>query len=107
MDDKAFAASLKKCEARLTELAGGLGDRVTIVADTLAAPEKQLQLAVHTLRLDQMNFVVEAADAACAEVTFVEATSSEELSRVLVPVQIFRGELAPARDALADAERYL
>ena len=106
-DDKAFAASLKKCEARLTELAGGLGDRVTIVADTLAAPEKQLQLAVHTLRLDQMNFVVEAADAACAEVTFVEATSSEELSRVLVPVQIFRGELAPARDALADAERYL
>ena len=57
--------------------------------------------------LDQMNFVVEAADAACAEVTFVEATSSEELSRVLVPVQIFRAELAPARDALADAEKYL
>jgi hypothetical protein len=106
-DSKAFAASLKKCEARLTELAGGLGDRVSIVAETLAAPEKQLRLAVHTLRLDQMNFVVEAADAACAEVTFVEATSSEELSRVLVPVQIFRAELAPARDALADAEKYL
>jgi hypothetical protein len=106
-DDAALAASLKKCEARLTELAGGLGDRVAIVAETLAAPEKQLALAVHTLRLDQMNFVVEAADAACAEVTFVEATSSEELSRVLVPVQIFRGELAPARDALADAEKLL
>jgi len=106
-DNQALAASLKKCEARLTELAGGLGDRVAIVADTLAAPEKQLQLAVHTLRLDQMNFVVEAADAACTEVTFVEATSSEELSRVLVPVQIFRAELGPARDALADAEKYL
>jgi len=62
---------------------------------------------VRRLRLDQMNFVVEAADAACAEITFVEATSSEELSRVLVPVQIFRAELAPARDALADAEKYL
>ena len=106
-DNQALTASLKKCEARLTELAGGLGDRVAIVAETLAAPEKQLQLAVHTLRLDQMNFVAEAADAACAEVTFVEATSSEELSRVLVPVQIFRAELAPARDALADAEKYL
>jgi hypothetical protein len=106
-DNKALAASLKKCEGRLAELAGGLGSRVAIVAETLAAPEKQLQLAVHTLRLDQMNFVVEAADAACAEVTFVEATSSEELSRVLVPVQIFRAEIPPARDALADAEKLL
>ena len=106
-DNGALAASLKKCEGRLTELAGGLGDRLTIVAETLAAPEKELQLAVHTLRLDQMNFVVEGDDAACAEVTFVEATSSEELSRVLVPVQIFRAELAPARDAFADAEKYL
>jgi hypothetical protein len=34
----------------------------------------------------------------CAEVTFVEATSSEEL-RALVPVQIFRAELAPVADA--------
>ena len=106
-DAEAIAASLKKCEDRLAELAGDLSDRVAIVAETLAEPEKQLALAVHTLRLDQMNFVVEAAGAACAEVTFVEATSSEELSRVLVPVQIFRAELAPARDALADAEKYL
>ena len=106
-DGEALAASLKKCEGRLTELAGGLGDRMTIVAKTLAAPENELQLAVHTLRLDQMNFLVEAHDAACAEVTFVEATSSEELSRVLVPVQIFRAQLPPARDAFADAEKYL
>jgi len=106
-DGAALAASLKKCEARLAELAGGLGDRVAIVAETLAAPERELRLAVHTLRLDQMNFVVEAAGAACAEVTFVEATASEELSRVLVPVQIFRAELAPPRDALAGAEKLL
>jgi hypothetical protein len=106
-DDKSLAASLKKCEARLTELAGGLGDRVSIVAATLGAPEKELQLAVHSLRLDQMNFVVAAGDAVCAEVTFVEATSSEELSRVLVPVQIFADELGPARDALAGAEKPL
>ena len=106
-DNAALAANLKKCEARLTELASGLGDRMSIVAGTLAAPEKELQLAVLTLRLDQMNFVVEAGDSACAQVTFVEATSSEELSRVLVPVQIFRAELAPARDAFADAEKYL
>jgi hypothetical protein len=106
-DGAALAASLKKCEARLTELAGALRDRVSMVAETLAAPEKQLQLAVHTLRLDQMNFVVEAADAACAEVTFVEAVASAELSRVLVPVRIFRAELGPARDALADAEKLL
>jgi hypothetical protein len=106
-DGKALAASLKKCEGRLAELAGGLGDRTTIVAETLAAPEKELQLAVHTLRLDQMNFVVEAGDAVCAEVMFVEATASEEQSRVLVPVQIFRTELAPARDVLADADKLL
>ena len=106
-DGETLAASLKKCEGRLAELAGDLSDRVTLVAETLAEPEKQLALAVHTLRLDQMNFLVVAADAACAEVTFVEATSSEELSRVLVPVQIFHAELAPARDALADAEKYL
>jgi hypothetical protein len=106
-DSEALVASLKKCEGRLAELAGGLGDRMTIVAKTLAAPENELQLAVHTLRLDQMNFVAEAGEAACAEVTFVEATSSEELSRVLVPVQIFRAELPPARDAFAGAEKYL
>jgi hypothetical protein len=106
-DDAALKASLKKCEARLAELAGGLGDRVSVVAGTLAAPEKELQLAVQTLRLDQMNFVVEAGDAVCAEVTFVEATASEERSRVLVPVQLFRAELAPQRDALADADKLL
>jgi hypothetical protein len=106
-DDEALAASLKKCEGRLAELAGNLSDRVSIVATTLGAPEKELQLAVHSLRLDQMNFVAETADAACAEVTFVEATSSEELSRVLVPVQIFADELGPARDALAGAEKLL
>jgi hypothetical protein len=106
-DDAALKASLKKCESRLAELAGGLGDRVSIVARTLAAPEKELQLAVHTLRLDQMNFVAEAGDAVSAEVTFVEASASAERSRVLVPVQIFRAELAPRRDALADADKLL
>jgi hypothetical protein len=106
-DAEALAASLAKCEARLAELAGDLGARAKIVAETLAAPEQELRLAVHTLRLDQMNFVADAADGACAEVTFVEATSSAELSRVLVPVKIHRAELAPARDALADAEKYL
>jgi hypothetical protein len=106
-DGQALAASLKKCEARLTELAGGLNDRVSMVAATLAAPEKELQLAVHTLRLDQMNFVVDEGEAVCAEVTFVEATASEERSRVLVPVQVFRSELAPARDALADGDKLL
>ena len=106
-DGEALTVSLKKCEARLTELAGGLGDRAALVAQMLAAPEKELQLAVHSLRLDQMNFVVDSGDAVCAEVTFVEATSSEELSRVLAPVKIFRDELGPARDALADAEKLL
>jgi len=106
-DDKSLAASLKKCEARLAALAGGLGDRVSMVAATLAAPEQELQLAVHTLRLDQMNFVVDAGDAVCAEVTFVEATALAEHSRVLVPVQVFRAELAPPRDALADADKLL
>lgn len=106
-DDAALKASLKKCESRLAELAGGLSDRVSIVARTLAAPEKELQLAVHTLRLDQMNFIAEAGDTVSAEVTFVEATASAERSRVLVPVQLFRAELAPRRDALADADKLL
>ena len=102
-DGEALSASLKKCEDRLTELAGDLGDRVAIVAETLAEPEKQLQLAVHTLRLDQMNFVVEAGDAACAEGIFVEATASEELSRVLVPVHLSRR----ARGAMIDRNHEL
>jgi hypothetical protein len=106
-DGATLKASLKKCEGRLAELAGGLTDRVSMVAQTLAAPENEVRLAVHTLRLDQMNFVVEAGDEVCAEVTFVEATASEERSRVLVPVQIFRAELAPRRDALADADKLL
>lgn len=106
-DGEALAASLKKVEARLAELAGGLSDRIGLVAETLAAPEKQVALAVHTLRLDQMNFVAAASEVACAEITFVEATTAEDLSRVLVPVEIFRAEIAPPRDGLADAEKYL
>jgi hypothetical protein len=106
-DGAALAAGLKKCEARLGELAGGLSDRVSIVAAALGAPEKEVELAVHTLRLDQMNFVAAAGDAVSAEVTFVEATDSDEHSRVLVPVQVFRAELAPPRDALADADKLL
>ena len=106
-DGEALAASLKKCEGRLAELAGSLNDRVSMVAETLAAPENELQLAVHTLRLDQMNFVVDEGEAVCAEVTFVEATASEERSRVLVPAQVFSTELAPVRDSLADGERLL
>jgi len=106
-DGAALEASLKKCETRLAALAGSLADRVSIVAQALAAPEKELALAVHRLRLDQMNFVAEAGDAVCAEVTFVEATASAEHSRVLVPVQVFRAGLAPPRDALADADKLL
>jgi hypothetical protein len=105
-----LAAKLATNEARLREAQAALGsldDRVAILAGMCAAPEKEVAVAVHTLRLDQMNFVADAgADAAA--VTFVEATSAGgEGSRVLMPVRVFRSELAPKGAALADAERYL
>jgi hypothetical protein len=103
-------ARLAANEARLREARAALGsldDRVALVAEMLAAPEKELEVAVHTLRLDQMNFVVDAG-AEAAAVTFVEATAAGgETSRVLVPVRVFRSELGPKGAVLADAERYL
>jgi hypothetical protein len=105
-----LAAKLAANEARLREAHAALGsldDRVAILAEMCAAPEKEVAVAVHTLRLDQMNFVADAGSDAAA-VTFVEATSAGgETSRVLVPVRVFRSELAPKGAALADAERYL
>jgi hypothetical protein len=103
-------AKLAANEARLREARAALGsldDRVALVAEMLAAPEKEVAVAVHTLRLDQMNFVVDTG-AEAATVTFVEATAAGgETSRVLVPVRVFRSELAPKGAALAEAERYL
>jgi hypothetical protein len=103
-------AKLAANEARLRETQAALGsldDRLALAAETVGAPEKEFAIAVHTLRLDQMNFVADAgADAAA--VTFVEATAAGgETSRVFVPVRVFRSELAPQGATLADAERYL
>jgi hypothetical protein len=109
-DEAGLEAKLVANDARLREThatLGSLDDRVALVAETLAAPEKEVAVAAHTLRLDQMNFVA-AADADAATVTFVEATGAGgETSRVFVPVRVFRSELAPKGETLADAERYL
>jgi hypothetical protein len=103
-------AKLAANEARLREAQAALAsldDRIALLAEKLAAPETEVAVAVHTLRLDQMNFVVDDGSEA-ATVTFVEATAAGgETSRVLVPVRVFRSELAPQRDVLADADRYL
>lgn len=105
--EAALADNRRELEATQSSVAT-LDKMLELVKDVLNHPERSLQVRPTTLRLNQLNVVVEAGSAeSCNEISLLEAEFADRPRRVAILGTFPRAELLPKEDWTREAQRYL